>query len=62
MPKFRIAFTGCKLGAIGVVYPIVAVREGATKEAAVLALYDEYEHISFPKAVEITDLTKEQTK
>jgi hypothetical protein len=62
MPKFRIAFTGCKLGAIGVVYPIVAVREGATKEAAVLALYDEYEHITFPQAREIKDEDEEQTK
>lgn len=47
MPRWRFYFNGCKKGAIGIRYPITAERDGETCEAAELALYDEYDHISF---------------
>jgi hypothetical protein len=43
--KFRFTFVGCRKGAIGERYRIVAVRTGVDVETARLALYDEFDHI-----------------
>jgi len=43
--RYQAQFTGRKLGAIGVFYPIATKVEGDTPEAARLALYAHYEHI-----------------
>lgn len=53
MPHFRIRFTGRTKGAIGIFYPITAYREAADPDAAVLALYDAYEHIHHPEITEV---------
>ena len=49
---YNIRFTGRKLGAIGKFYQIEARRFATSPEDAVRLLYDEYEHISQPKAKE----------
>lgn len=49
MNTYRIRFDGRKVGAIGIFYPIAATRQGENEEAAILALYDEYEHIMRPE-------------
>jgi hypothetical protein len=54
MTEYEIAFTGRKKGAIGIFYPIVARRTAENPDAAVLALYDEYEHIHMPKVREVS--------
>jgi hypothetical protein len=46
--KYSIHFTGRKRGALGIFYRIRATREAEDPARAVLALYDEYEHISNP--------------
>lgn len=43
--KYKIEFHGRLSGAIGVSYYCVAYREAASIDAAILALYDEYEHL-----------------
>jgi hypothetical protein len=48
MPTYEITFTGRKLGAIGIFYTITARHKAATPQDAILALYDEYEHIHMP--------------
>jgi len=52
--KYLFRFYGRRIGAIGDTYYNEAEREGDTKEAAFLGLYDEFEHI-IPK--EIADKT-----
>ena len=42
---FNIQFVGRKAGALGICYPISALREGANEEEAISNLYDEYEHV-----------------
>ncbi len=49
MASYTITFQGRKTGAIGAFYKIHAEREAATPEAAIAALYDEYEHILQPR-------------
>jgi hypothetical protein len=44
--RYKATFTGRKVGAIGVFYPITAYLNGTDEESARLALYDNYEHIS----------------
>lgn len=51
--RFRFDFVGCKRGAIGIHYPITAEAVGADAEAAKLALYDRYDHISGAKHVRL---------
>lgn len=58
MPKYRIRFRGCTLGAIGIMYPIVAEVEAEDQEKAILKLYDKYEHIQQPTV----ELVKETSK
>jgi hypothetical protein len=60
MPRWRFKFTGRKKGAIGIFYPIVAEREGATCDEAALKLYDEYDHIHACKAQLVPDKPKEK--
>jgi len=48
MNLYTIRFTGRRVGAIGIFYTITAQRRAKDKDAAVLALYDEYEHIHNP--------------
>lgn len=50
MPRWKFDFVGRKNGALGITYPITAEREGETYDKAMLALFDEYEHISIRKA------------
>lgn len=52
MKTFEITFTGRRIGAIGIFYVIRATRQAETPEAAILALYDEYEHIQGPRVLE----------
>ncbi len=51
MGKYRIIFTGRKLHAIGITYPITAevVAEGIP--AAVLSLYDTYDCVMAPQVL-----------
>lgn len=49
MNTYRIHFTGRKIHAQGIFYPITATRQGETEQEAILALYDEYDHIMAPK-------------
>lgn len=53
MKQYRITFGGRIKGAIGLSYSISAIRSAESPETAVLALYDDYEHISFPKVTEV---------
>lgn len=59
MPKYRISFRGRTLGAIGIMYPIVAEVEAEDQEKATLRLYDKYEHIQQPI---IEEIAKEQAQ
>ena len=49
MATWIITFTGRKKNALGIFYEITAAREGVTKEDALLALYNEYDHVMFPR-------------
>lgn len=49
MKTYRISFQGRRAGAIGILEHFTATREAGTPEAAILALYNEYEHISVRK-------------
>lgn len=51
--SYRVRFSGRRIGAIGCHHTIVAYVHGFNEADALLRLYDEYEHISFP---EFTDL------
>ena len=46
MKKYKVIFMGRLRGADGIRYRIEAEVRGADQEAALLALYDHYEHIS----------------
>lgn len=50
---YEIRFTGRKKGAIGVFYPITAQVFAVNTDAAVLALYERFEHVQNPQAKEI---------
>ena len=50
---FEIRFTGRARGALGISYRIVATRDAEDPEHAVLALYDEYEHIHDPVVTDV---------
>jgi hypothetical protein len=45
MKQYTARFTGREIGAIGIVYYIVAHVKGKNKEDATLKLYEKYEHI-----------------
>lgn len=45
MKTYTITFSGRLAGALGVTYRITAERLASNQEDAILALYDEYEHI-----------------
>lgn len=45
MPTFEFSFTGCKKGALGAHSHFTARRMAPTEQEALVALYDEYEHI-----------------
>jgi len=49
-PAWIVSFVGRQAGAIGITYPITETIEAETEEAARLAMYDRYEHISGFKA------------
>jgi hypothetical protein len=51
--KYSIRFTGRKSGALGITYSIRATREAEDPPGAVLALYDEYDHISNPVVTDV---------
>jgi hypothetical protein len=44
--QYTMRFTGRKSGALGITYPLTAMRDAPTESEAIDALYDEYEHIS----------------
>ena len=44
--EYTINFNGRKNGALGITYPITDYRTAKTRDKAILALYDDYEHIS----------------
>ena len=46
MSSYKITFIGRESEAIGITYKITETVEAVTEEAAVLKLYDKYEHIS----------------
>ena len=50
---YKISFTGRLKGAIGIFYPITDKVQATDEKAAILALYDKYEHISNPKVKKI---------
>ena len=49
--RYTIRFVGCLKGAIGIHYPIDAEAEGDTEAAALLKLYDTYDHVQRPAVV-----------
>lgn len=53
MNTYKAAFCGRKVGADGIRYLIETTVEADNKESANLRLYDQYEHISDLKLVEI---------
>lgn len=55
MPTWEITFTGRKVGAIGIFYQITACRQAETEREALLALYDEFEHIHNPVCRKVAD-------
>lgn len=46
MKKFKLSFTGREVTAIGKVYRITATIEAKTEQAAILKLYEKYDHIT----------------
>lgn len=52
--RYMITFHGCAKGAIGIHYTISAIRSAESPEAALLSLYDDYDHIHAPKIEEIS--------
>lgn len=55
MKRYLIQFIGKKKGAIGIRYMIHAERNAEDADKAVLALYDEFEHIHDPLVREVDD-------
>ena len=49
MYTYNIRFTGKKLGAIGAMEQFSEEVEAADEKAAILKLYEKYDHISMPK-------------
>lgn len=47
--EYRIRFTGRQRNAIGITYPIEAIRHAENPDAAILALYDEFENVHLPQ-------------
>lgn len=45
MKKFKLSFTGREVSAIGKTYKITATIEAENEKAAILKLYEKYEHI-----------------
>ena len=56
MKRYSITFNGRKVGAIGIFYTITAIRVATDKDNAILALYDEYEHITRAKVIKIKEV------
>lgn len=52
MKTYQIVFSGRIKGAIGIFYTISALRSAESPEAALLALYEDYEHIHSYKITE----------
>ena len=52
--KFLIFFKGRKINAIGITYLRTEIIVADTEEAAIIKLYDVYEHISIMKVTEIS--------
>ena len=52
MKTYTAKFTGRKVGAIGIFYPITTTVQAENEEAARLKLYDKYEHIMGLKLTE----------
>ena len=55
MKTYFIQFRGRKNNAIGVTYPIVETVTAKNKGAAILSLYDSYEHIMVFKIQEVRE-------
>jgi hypothetical protein len=55
MKTYVIAFDGRKKNSLGICYKNTATRKGETFDDAILALYDEFEHISFPTVISESD-------
>ena len=55
MPTYTATFTGRRVHAIGVCYPVETTVTAETPTAARIALYDRYEHISGLRLQEQTD-------
>jgi len=53
MNTYKISFTGRLTGSIGKVYRITDTVQATDEKAAILALYDKYEHIHQPKVKKI---------
>lgn len=51
MNTYTIRFIGRKIHAIGEFYPCTATRTAENVDAAILALYDEYDHVQQPKII-----------
>jgi len=49
MNNYKITFNGREKNAIGITYEITATVEAEDEQAALLKLYDKYEHISLPQ-------------
>jgi len=45
MKNYTITFTGRKIGAIGITYEIIEHVIAESQNAAILKLYDDYDHI-----------------
>lgn len=45
MNTYTIKMIARTIGSIGCMYPITATRQAASKQGAIEALYNEYEHI-----------------
>ena len=46
MKKFKLSFTGREISAIGKTYRIHATIEAETQQAAILKLYEKYDHVT----------------
>ena len=53
MHTYKISFTGHLKGAIGIFYKITDTVQATDEKAAILALYDKYDHIHHPKVKKI---------
>lgn len=55
MNTYTIRFIGRKIHAIGAFYPYTTTRTAENVDAAIIALYDEYEHIQQPTIISFTE-------